>query len=212
MVSHTVLTLDKVLVVLDHVFTDAIGALRDALEEAMLERQALEERFQTDVLLGDLTWETSYGLPGEGSPPRVQVDLTLEWPTWAQTAYRTWFLEETFTESPHIEIGVVFRVQRLASPPEPTIIVDAFPRSALTIGTVTLDRAAPTMETRYDDHLKVLDHAVEVGFQTSYPLSEAILEDGSVLDQQFADLGSWILSALVRLGDVPLGFLPGRTP
>src|SRR5437016_4000122 len=49
---------------LDHVFTDAIGALRDTFENAMLERQAFEERFQADVLLGDLTWETSYGLPG----------------------------------------------------------------------------------------------------------------------------------------------------
>ena len=49
---------------LDHVFTDAIGALRDTFENALLERQAFEERFQADVLLGDLTWETSYGLPG----------------------------------------------------------------------------------------------------------------------------------------------------
>ena len=51
---------------LDHVFTDAISALRDAFEAAFLERQAFEEHFQSDVLLGDLTWETSYGLPGEG--------------------------------------------------------------------------------------------------------------------------------------------------
>ena len=71
---------------LDHVFTDAIGALRDAFEGALLERQAFEERFHTDVLLGDMTWETSYGLPGEGLPPRVQADITLTWPTWAQTA------------------------------------------------------------------------------------------------------------------------------
>jgi len=49
---------------LDHVFTDAISALRDAFEAAFLERQAFEEHFQSDVLLGDLTWETSYGLPG----------------------------------------------------------------------------------------------------------------------------------------------------
>src|SRR5215216_5503888 len=56
---------------LDHVFTDAIGALRDAFEGAFLERQAFEEHFQVDVLLGDVTWETSYGLPGEGLPPRV---------------------------------------------------------------------------------------------------------------------------------------------
>ena len=36
---------------LDHVFADAIGALRTALEEAMLERKAIEERFTTDALM-----------------------------------------------------------------------------------------------------------------------------------------------------------------
>ncbi|MEX0767412.1 MAG: hypothetical protein WD029_02965, partial [Microthrixaceae bacterium] len=85
---------------LDHVFTDAIGALRDAMENALLERQAFEERFHTDVLLGDLTWETSYGVPGEGLPPRVRADLTLEWPTWSQTAYRSWYIEEELPEAP----------------------------------------------------------------------------------------------------------------
>ncbi|MEZ5167128.1 MAG: hypothetical protein R2695_11805 [Acidimicrobiales bacterium] len=54
---------------LDHVFTDAIGALRDAFEFARLERQAFEERFHADVLLGDLSWQTSYGVPGEGLAP-----------------------------------------------------------------------------------------------------------------------------------------------
>ena len=44
---------------LDHVFTDAISALREAFEGAFLERQAFEEHFQMEVLLGDLTWETS---------------------------------------------------------------------------------------------------------------------------------------------------------
>ena len=61
---------------LDHVFTDAIGAMSDAMVGAMLERQAFEERFQVDVLLGDVTWETSYGLPGEGSPPAARPDPT----------------------------------------------------------------------------------------------------------------------------------------
>ena len=92
---------------LDHVFTDAIGALRDALERALLERQAFEERFQSDILLGDLTWETSYGLPGEGSPPRVRVDITLDWPTWAQTAYRSWYIGDDMDEGPRIEIEIV---------------------------------------------------------------------------------------------------------
>jgi hypothetical protein len=100
---------------LDHVFTDAIGALRDALENALLERQAFEERFQVDVLLGDMTWETSYGLPGEGFPPRVQADIVLTWPTWAQTAYRNWYNDEPFEEPPEIQVEVSLRIQRLAS-------------------------------------------------------------------------------------------------
>ena len=105
---------------LDHVFTDAIGALRDALEKAMLERQAFEERFQTDVLLGDLTWETSYSLPGEGHAAAGPL------PTSRSTgrpgrrrAYRSWYIEEEFDEPPHIEIEVVLRIQRLATGPDP---------------------------------------------------------------------------------------------
>ena len=83
---------------LDHVFTDAISALRDAFEAAFLERQAFEEHFQVDVLLGDLTWETSYGLPGEGQPPRVVAHVTFDWPTWSQTAYRRWYVDEELDE------------------------------------------------------------------------------------------------------------------
>ena len=62
---------------LDHVFTDAIGALRDAIEGAMLERVNAEERFQNDVLLGDTSWETSYGIPGEKSTAQIRADITL---------------------------------------------------------------------------------------------------------------------------------------
>jgi len=193
---------------LDHVFTDAIGALRDALEGAMLERQALEERLQTDVLLGDVTWETIYGLPGEGSPPRVQADLTLDWPTWAQTAYRTWYLDEVFTEGPKIEIEIVFRVQRLAGQPDPAIIAGAFAIESPSIGSDTLTRFGPTIETVYGELLEVESHAVEMSYQGSYELDEATLEDGSVLDRHFAEIGGWVTSTLVRLGDLPLGFHP----
>src|SRR5690606_31706260 len=112
---------------LDHVFTDAIGALRDAVESAFLERQAFEERFQADVLLGDLTWETSYSLPGEGQPPRTRADLTLDWPTWSQTAYRSWYIGEPFDEPPRIEIEIVLRVQRLAASPDPAAVLAALP-------------------------------------------------------------------------------------
>src|SRR5215218_8478043 len=112
---------------LDHVFTDAIGALRDTVESAMLERQAFEERFQTDVLLGDLTWETSYALPGEGTPPRTRADLSLDWPTWSQTAYRSWYIGEPLDEPPRIEIEIVLRIQRLAESPDLARIVGKLP-------------------------------------------------------------------------------------
>lgn len=193
---------------LDHVFTDAIGALRDALESALLERQALEERFQADVLLGDVTWETSYGLPGEGSPPRVQADLTLEWPTWAQTAYRTWYLDEEFTEGPVIEIEVVFRVQRLAEPPDPAVIMQGMPKNPPQVGEEELTGLGPTLETVYDIDLDVISHAAEITYTGSYELDEKTLEDGSSLDHHFGSVGGWITSALVRLGDLPLSFQP----
>jgi len=192
---------------LDHVFTDAIGALRDALESAMLERQAFEERFQADVLLGDVSWETTYGLPGEGSPPRVQADLTLEWPTWAQTAYRTWYVDGEFTDGPHIEIEVVFRVQRLASAPDPKVVVKGLPPSPPAIGNERFVGLGPTIEAEYDTDLNVVSHAFEVTYSGSYELDEKTLEDGSALDEHFGAIGGWVTSSLVRLGDLPLTFL-----
>jgi hypothetical protein len=135
--------------VLDHVFTDAIGALRDAFEDALLERQAFEERFQSDVLLGDLTWETSYGLPGEGLPPRVRADITLDWPTWAQTAYRSWYIGEEFDEGPRIEIEIVARIQRLAEEPDLDAVLAVLPATSPALGVEILERSGPTVETLY---------------------------------------------------------------
>src|SRR6476469_1634235 len=134
---------------LDHVFTDAIGALRDAFENALLERQAFEERFQMDMLLGDMTWQTSYSLPGEGRPPRVQADITLEWPTWAQSAYRSWYIGEPFDEGPRIEIEIVLRVQRLKSTPDPTFLLAVLPEQSPLIGDERLERSGPTIETMF---------------------------------------------------------------
>lgn len=193
---------------LDHVFTDAIGALRDALERALLERQAFEERFQTDVLLGDLTWETSYALPGEGQPPRVRADLTLEWPTWSQTAYRSWYIEEEFAEPPRIEIDVVLRIQRLVEAPDPARVLAVLPEESPTIGAETLTRSAPTLEVCFNDDLSQASHAIEVSYDGFYDLDESTLADGSALDHHFSAMGGWISATLVRLGDVPLQFLP----
>jgi hypothetical protein len=193
---------------LDHVFTDAIGALRDALENALLERQMFEERFQADVLLGDLTWETSYGLPGEGSPPRVRADITLDWPTWAQTAYRSWYIGEPFDEGPRIEIEVVLRMQRLAQTPDPAAVLSTLPGESPAIGSEMLVRSGPTVETIYDDSLDDAEFAIEVSYEGIYELDEDVLKDGSVLDDHFGSMGGWIASMLVRLGDLRFEYRP----
>ena len=192
---------------LDHVFTDAIGALRDTLEGAMLERQAFEECFNVDMLLGDMTWETSYGLPGEGVPPRVQADLTLTWPTWAQTAYRSWYIGESLDDAPRIDIELVLRVQRLASAPDPAALLAVLPVSS-PIGRDRLERSGPTIETVFDDGPDRPEYAIEVTYEGSYELDEEILADGTRLDDNVGAMGGWISSILVKVGDLPWDFLP----
>ncbi len=119
---------------LDHVFTDAIDALRHEFEAAFLERQAFEEHFQVDVLLGDVTWETSYGLPGEGQPPRVVAHVTFDWPSWSQTAYRRWYVDEELDTPPAIEMEIVLRVQRLAEAPNMDRVLRVDPTSSPLVG------------------------------------------------------------------------------
>jgi len=197
---------------LDHVFTDAIGALRDAFEGAFLERQAFEEHFQVDVLLGDVTWETSYGLPGEGQPPRVISHITFDWPTWSQTAYRKWYVEEVFEEPPAIEIEIVFRAQRLAQQPSPEVIGRVMDATSPLIGEGRLEQAGTTVEIGYlSEPGATPEYAIEVTYEGLYELAESALADGAseLLDQHFGVLGGWIAATLVRLGDLGLTYLPG---
>jgi hypothetical protein len=195
---------------LDHVFTDAIGALRETLESAFLERQKdVDERFQVDVLLGDVTWETSYGLPGEGFPPRVVAVITFDWPTWSQTAYRLWLQQEQIDEPPRIEIEIRLRIQRLAAHPNAELVLGALPSQSPPIGSsAPLERFGPTVETLYRDPREDPAYAIEVSYEGTYELTEEPLADGSILDDHFSAMGGWIASTLVRLGDLKLEFLP----
>lgn len=197
---------------LDHVFTDAIGALREAFERAFLERQAFEEHFQVDVLLGDVTWETSYGLPGEGQPPRVISHITFDWPTWSQTAYRKWYVDEILDEPPAIEIEIVFRVQRLAQQPDPSVVGRAMDSTSPLIGSARLEKAGITVEIGYlSEPDSTPEFAIEVTYEGLYELAEATLADGAsqLLDEHLGALGGWIAATLVRLGDLGLQYLPG---
>jgi hypothetical protein len=200
--------------VLDHVFTDVIGALRDAFERAFLERQAFEEHFQVDVMLGDVTWETSYGLPGEGQPPRVLAHVTFEWPSWSQTAYRRWYVDEEIDEQPAIDMEIVLRVQRIAESPDLGKVQSVLPTQSPLIGDARLERAGITIETTHhddsDDGGAPVEHAIEATFEGSYELGESALADGAnvSLDEHFGALGGWVAAMLVKLGDVDYSFLP----
>lgn len=195
---------------LDHVFLDAIGALRDTFESALLERQASEERFHADVLLGDLTWETSYSLPGEGLPPRVIAEITLEWPTWSQTAWRSWSIGEHVDERPEINIEIVLRVQRLTKAPDPSVLLAVLPNASPVLGDRPLERSSPVVEQVYDEDVQPHEAAIEVSYEGVYRLDDDALADGSTIDGHFAAMGGWIASTLVRLGDLRLEFLPAE--
>lgn len=193
---------------LDHVFTDAISAMRDAFDAAFLERQPFEEHFQSDVLLGDLTWETSYGLPGEENPPRVVAHITFDWPSWSQTAYRQWYVDDTLDRLPAIEIEIVFRVQSLTAPVDPTRVFAVAPEVSPLIGTGRLERAGVTAEVAWAaaDEVGAGDgeHAVEATYEGLYELAQDALDNGasSLLDDHFGALGGWIAATLVKLADL----------
>ena len=197
---------------LDHVFTDVIGALRDAFERALLERQAFEEHFQVDVMLGDVSWETSYGLPGEGQPPRVVAHVTFEWPSWSQTAYRRWYVDGEIDEQPAIDMEIVLRIQRIASAPDLAKVQSVLPTQSPLIGDCRLERAGITVETTHndDDDGPDVEHAIEATYEGAYELGESALADGAnaSLDDHFGALGGWVAATLVKLGDVDYSFLP----
>ena len=113
--------------VLDHLLVDLIGTIRSSFDRALLQRQAVEERFQVDVFLGDVSWETSYSLPGEEQPPRVRADVSVDWPTWSQTSYRSWSIGEPPDELPEVVIEVALRVQRMAEAPDTEKVMTALP-------------------------------------------------------------------------------------
>ena len=196
---------------LDHVFTDAIGALRDAFGNAFLERQAFEEHLHSDVLLGDLVWATSYGLPGEGQPPRVVAHITFTWPSWSQATYRAWYVEEIYHEAPVIEMEIVFRVQRLVALPDTSLIAGVAALTSPRLGSQQLTRESISSETiAATDTNRPIDHAAEIVYHGVYELAEDTLADGTnaLLDEHFGSLGGWVASTLVKLGDLQFNYHP----
>lgn len=193
---------------LDHVLLDFIGQIRNALDGALLQRQAVEERFQVDVLLGDVSWETSYSLPGEEQPPRVRADLSVDWPTWSQSVYRSWSIGEPAEDLPEVVVEVVLRQQRLAAPPDLAAVLACLPEEVPALGGDLLVRAAPVIEQVHEPGEPGPRFAVETSYQGTFRLEEAVLEDTSKLAGPVGELARWLASALVRLADLDFAYLP----
>ncbi len=207
---------------LDHVFAQLVTAFRSSFEAALLQRQAVEERFQVDVFLGDVSFETSYSLPGEERPARIRVDLSLDWPTWSQTSYRSWAIGEEPDELPEVLVEIAFRVQGLRGVPETAPLIGVLPRTLEVLGEDPLMRGSTTIEQLLvgdgDDRLaekgggEELECAVEVSYEGSCQLEEAVLEDPGMLESSLAPMGRAVASVLVRMGDLPFDFRPVKDP
>src|SRR5271157_780205 len=147
---------------IDHILLDVIAALRGAFEGALLEQQAVEERFQVDVFLGDVSFETSYSLPGEGNPPRVRADLSLDWPTWSQSAYRSWSIGEPPAEPPELVVEIALRMQRLAAMPDPATVLAALSSEGPEFGSERLERSGPMIEQVFEPASDTPACAIEI--------------------------------------------------
>ena len=199
---------------IDHLLVDVIEAVHRSFDEALLQRQAVEERFQVDVFLGDISFETSYSLPGEEQPPRVRADLSIDWPTWSQTAYRSWSIGETPSELPEVVVEVALRIQRLAEAPALDTVLAALPAESPHLGADALVRTSATIEQVFeelpgaDPSTSPVRWAVEATYEGSIRFEEHHLEDSTTVRPIIDALTRWVASILVRLADLPLAFLP----
>jgi hypothetical protein len=200
--------------VFDHLLVDVIGTIRSAFDGALLQRQAVEERFQVDVFLGDVSWETSYSLPGEEQPPRVRADVSVDWPTWSQTSYRSWSIGEPPDEMPEVVIEVALRVQRMAEAPDTEKVMAALPLTGPLGDPMDMVRTATTIEqVRTDgdtgsDGAPGTRWAAEATYEGSVRFSEHQLEEPAAIAPIFDGLTRWIASTLITLADLPFTFLP----
>lgn len=197
---------------LDHVFTQLVSSHRHACEAALLQRQAVEERFQVDVFLGDVSFETSYSLPGEERPARIRADTSLDWPTWSQTAYRSRVIGEEPDELPEVLVEIAFRVQGLAEVPDIDELLGALPESLDVLGEEPVLRGSTTVEQVIGHRSGDSEWAVEVSFEGACQLDDAVLDNPASLDDTLAPLGRSVASILVRIGDLPFQFRPVETP
>ncbi len=190
---------------LDHLLFDFINGLKGSLNSSMLERSGLEEQLHVDMLLGDASFETSYSLPGEAQPPRVRADLSVEWPTWSQSAYRSWVIGDGLDEPVELIVEVAIRFTGLREAiSDPAELSRQLPERSGTLLNSAMELRGVTSECAYDATTKEHEYSAEAVFEATLALDEAVLDDPSKLGDAISQLISWISSLLVRASDIPL--------
>jgi hypothetical protein len=135
------------------------------------------------------------------------VDTSLDWPTWSQTAYRSWAIGEEPDELPEVLVEIAFRIQGLAEAPEPGPLIGVLPVHLDVLGEEPLDRGSATIEQVLSGEGHDLSEwAIEVSYEGSCQMDEGILEQPDSLDEVLAPLGRAVASVLVRIGDLPFDF------
>jgi len=159
------------------------------------------------VFLVDVSFETSYSLPGEERPARIRVDTSLDWPTWSQTAYRSWAIGDDPDEPPEVLVEIAFRVQGLSGGADAGPLLATLPDQLDVLGE-PLVRGPATIEHVLLDGPDDPECAIEVSYEGSCAIDEALMEDPSALDEALAPLGRDVASLLVRIADLPFTFRP----
>ncbi len=114
------------------------------------------------------------------SRPRVRADVSVDWPTWSQTSYRSWSIGEPPDELPEVVIEVALRVQRMAEAPDTEKVMAALPVTGPLGDPMDLVRTATTIEqvrTEADGLDGTQRWAAEATYEGSIRFSEQQLED-----------------------------------
>jgi len=186
---------------LDHLFLDTAGALRRTLDESLLERSGGDDRLLFDLLSGDLVWETSVSLPGDGDPPQVSADISLDWQSWSQATWRTMTMGEPVEDPPEIGIEVVFRAQRLARRPRLSKVLAVLPENGPDLGGEAMARSAPVVEEAHEEGASAPEVAIEVAYEGTYRLPAAVSPDEGDGAGSDATLFPGLASSRLAAGD-----------
>ena len=194
---------------LDHVIVEVVSAIKDALENSMLEFAELDEKFQFDIWQGDIRYKSSCTLPGEANPPKIRTDILLDWTTWSQSAYRSWWMGDGLSQLPTVGVEVRLRIQLLARQPDVDPLLPHLPEKVSLGKNFGLARADIRIESLQKHDRDSAIFAVEIVYLGSMRLIEKLLESPAELKEHIGAIGPWLASTMITLSDQPLDFVQG---